>query len=305
MTEITSKIESIRNMTEDLNSIKIVSQKNTEKMFQDLADFRNRICHEMSKIETIYQSGRNHKRKEKRKIEDLVSSNFDSKQINFILNEIENVQKKSKQMLMELESYSEPLSDCSTSLSKMHIAAQPTENYQSSTDTFGSCSNSDEVNVLFSKQLPNTGNISESEQTNKEPGSISPSFGRVTSDKLNNENSKNENDVLMTKDKIDNLTKKLKDIQTQNDELRNVNENIQNLLIKLSDLKYVDAETVEKLETVKKESQLSGLSYLSRMDSEIVLKDEDYQKYTRSVQMTSKCAMGFILARISCCHVNL
>lgn len=300
MTEITRKIESIRNMKEDLNSIKIVSQKNTEKMFQDLAAFRERICNEMCKIETVYQSGSNHKRKEKRKKDQSQDDpNFDSycnetspwhsKQMNFILKEIENVQKKSKEMLIELESYSEPVTDSSTSLSQMHTPGQPKD--QSSTDTFGSCSNFDDVNVLFSKQLPHTGKKnSKSEQTNKESGSISPSSGQVTSNQLKNENDfGNENDVLMTKDKIDNLTRKLKDIQTQNDELRNVNENIQNLLVKLNDLKYVDAETVDKLETVKKGSQLSGLTYFGQMDAETVLTNENYHKHIRSVQITSKC----------------
>lgn len=264
MTEITSKIESIRNMKDDLNSIKMVSQKNTEKMFQDLADFRHRICHAMSKIETIDQSVRKHQRKTNQNNGDLTSNNDEtshSKRMNFILNEIENVQKKSKQMLIELDSYSQP-----SSLSQMRTVSRT--NCLSSTDTFDSGSNFDEVNVLFSTQRP--ANV-----TNSLPPSTDSRPENCTE--------------VVTKDKIDKLTTKLKDIQTQNDELRNVNENIQNLLMKLGDLKYVDAETVEKLETVKMASQMSSSTCLSRISSESILKDDGCQKYIRTVQITSKC----------------
>lgn len=295
MTEIANKIESIRNMKEDLNSIKIVSQKNTEKMFQDLADFRNRICHQMSKIENIYQTGRIHRGEETRKmdqsIENLtVNSDSDCNASQVHDSNADSVQKESKQMLIELQNYSEPepVTDLSTSLSNMHIGYQNKENYISSTDTLASISTPDPVNIIFSKQLPYVS--SEAKQTNKEVRSISSASGQIKNPSSNENSFENTNDAL-TKDKIDKLTKKLKEIQTQNDELRNVNENIQILLVKLNDLKYVDAETVDKLET-RKESQMSDLSYLPQINSETLLNNDNYRKLMQSVRITSKCKTG-------------
>lgn len=305
MTEITRKIESIRNMTEDLNSIKRISQKTTEKMFQDLADFRNRITHEMSKIENIHRSGRNPKRKDDRKLDERqrspstqsvwneMSQYQDSEQMNFIMNEIKNVQKKSQEMLIEMkDNYSEPLTDRSTSLSSMHTMYTGSQNKENllSANTMARISVPDGMNTPYSTQLPNN----TSELTNI------PSTSGQAKAQLKTENNLENGNEDLTKERVDKLTKKLKEIQTQNDELRNVNENIQNLLVKLSDLKYVDVETVEKLETVRKESQMSDLTYLPQINSDTVLKNENYKEFTRSVEITSKCCIVFthwLLAR--------
>lgn len=85
----------------------------------------------MSKIDYVHhRSGGSHRRQDNGKVADHSQAirTFDldtdfynetsqcpeSKPMSFILNEIENVQKKSKQMLIELENYSEPVTGLST-----------------------------------------------------------------------------------------------------------------------------------------------------------------------------------------------
>lgn len=315
MTEITSRIESIRNMKEDLLSIKMISHKNTEQMFQELADFRNRICSEMTNIENNYRFGTKHKRKEKKKRteshenvspnpvsedhETLQSIASDPKlnRMSFILNEIENVQKKSKKMLIELENYSEPVTNLSESLSNIEISSELNINkeYPSTTDT--TCSlPADEVNVIFSKELPYDTISSTSNQSCDEASNISSISVHSKAHSINKSDTNFENDIL-TKEKIGTLSKKLQEIQKQNEELRNVNDNIQNLLMKLNDLKYVDQETVEELKVVKNESKMSESAHLPSLESlrsmnERHMKKESFENDSQSIQITSKCKMS-------------
>lgn len=287
MTEIASKIESIRNMTADLHSIKLTSQKNTEKMFQNLADFRKRILHQMSQIEHTYRSGRIRKRNKRK--DDTDSDSNDAKRIDFILQEIKNVQEMSKEMLIELQDYnSQPMTNASDN--SFTIDANNKENL-SSTDTLLLPSTAEQVNILYSKKLPH--NIllpipPESSESSRNVDDIQSVSSAPECQVIDGTKIENENDA-MTRDKIDRLTKKLKDIQTQNDELRNVNENIQNLLMKLNDLKYVDPDTVDKQQAVTANSNSSQSIYNSpQIDSETILKNEKYQNFVRSVKVTSK-----------------
>lgn len=312
MTEITSRIESIRNMKEDLLSIKKVSQKNTEQMFQDLAHFRNKISHDMSNIESKYKCGTTPKRKDKKKnqIENYENLSLNSEpedhgtsqpvdsdpklnQMSFILHEIENVQKKSKKMLIELENYSEPV----TSLSNIGISSQLNinENYTSTSETSFN-SPVDMVNVIFSKELPYDANSSTSNQTLDEAKNISSLSVESTKHHNNKSNINFENDIL-TKEKIGTLSKKLKEIQKQNDELKNVNDNIQNLLMKLNDLKYMDEETLEELKAVKNESKMFRTDELPQIDSVNGrhMKNESFEDNFQSIQITSKCKLLTIL----------
>ncbi|KAG4071239.1 hypothetical protein HA402_008974 [Bradysia odoriphaga] len=287
MTEIANKIESIRNMKTDLNSIKLMSQKNTDKMLRHLADFRNRICNEMSQIESTYQIGRNCKRKEKKKWDrkENVTLHSDSD-----YNESEDSTLMSE-IVSKWENYSLMGTDVSANVSSVHDGSNVSQNNEkcdSLVDTLDSTSTPDKVNILFSKQLPHTS--PDSLPTVKE---MKSETSRTSSHpvKLECKILQNENNP-MSKDKIDKLTIKLKEIQTQNEELRNVNENIQNLLLKLGDLKYADAadaETAYKLDTVKKESQMSSDEsyHISEIIPESIKKRESCQQLTRSVEITN------------------
>ncbi|XP_037040509.1 uncharacterized protein LOC119077404 [Bradysia coprophila] len=285
MTEIAEKIESIRNMKTDLNSIKLMSQKRADKMLQHLADFRSRICNEMSQIESTYQIGRNCKQKEKRK-----SDRKENATLRSDYNESEDYTQMSE-ILSKWENYSLMGTDLSANVSSVHDGSNVSQNNEkisSSVDTLDSTSTTDKVNILFSKQLPHT-----------TPDSL-PTAIEVKSDTspTPSHQVKRELEILqdetnpLSKDKIDKLTKKLKEIQTQNKELQNVNENIQNLLLKLGDLKYADAadaETADKLDTVKKESQMSSddSCQISEIIPETIMKTESSQQFTRSFKITN------------------
>lgn len=286
MVEIANKIESIRNMRKDLHSIKLMSQENADKMLQHLANFRNQICNEMSQIEHNYQTGRNRRQTIKR------TSNH---QENLTLDSVSGYDesedaKRMGEMMKKWENYSLMDTDVSASLTSTHNGSndsQTIEEYSSSADTSDSISSSDKVKILFSKQLPYKTPDSPPIGRDAKNGIPSNPSGPLKT-RLENATVYDE-DTPITPDKIDKLTKKLKEIQTQNEELQNANENIKNLLLKLSDLKYADvedAETMDKLDTVKKETQSS--SDIAEMIPETVLKTESYQQFTRSVEITSK-----------------